>query len=140
MANFSDTQVVSAFNACFDIKKWYKMPAKVRNRFDELLKHHRLGFVCFSPTSGRESIKIRDTSVEMVTRLLNMQINSTDLVGQWVECPPKELVVPVPHIIMSANGDYYFDENDRNKWCCKGICIRVFEQRRSRKVHIGQLP
>lgn len=127
---FSDPQVVAAFNSCLDLAKWNALPRKVRARFECLMKHHRVKFVCFSgelglglrvftdqaylplvPNFGNQHFADTDEVYVLSDAKAAEDLNSVDLEGHWLRCPPAlytERTVPDgPWLVMNDKGTKY---------------------------------
>lgn len=100
---FTDQEVLAAINSCINLLELNKIPVPVITRFRELMKHKRVGAVCFflftgfglkvynddrHVTTGSEVTddELDETSVQTPA----MKDGRLNLDGYWVKCP-KEL-------------------------------------------------
>ena len=118
----TDQECVSAFNDCVDLAKYRNLPQYVRNRLPALLKHRRLGLVCFSEHMG---FGLKVFGDETGVNVVNYGTKGGDecelgdrgdksgclvLTGYWLRCPPAPLPAPEPEapqvklLVMNARG------------------------------------
>ena len=135
---YNDQQVVAAFNSCLDIAKWNKMPAGIQSRFKNLLRAHRIKWVCFSPTLGF-GLRVFQDATRINFRFDGDEVEvghpdsrdqkgwQADLDGYWMRCPAELYQEPPPSpqvwMVKDEYGQKFYekdeirsDEDDADVW------------------------
>lgn len=122
----SDQQVVAAINACIDFKKLQEIDSPHLERFKCLMKHRRIGAVCFFRDLGfglklhndKDIVAFADNGADEAVNPMGREAGEwhLDLEGYWLRCPAgvaakkEEWIIMDAYAIMFLN-DYEVDED-----------------------------
>lgn len=115
-----DQEVVAAVNACFNFDKLQQLPEKTKNRFADLIRHHRIGAVCFFKEVGfglrvYEDPMVHTDGDEAAEHELN-ELDQVSLGGYWMRCPPSLAPEPTLYIIANKTGKKFLTQIAVSAW------------------------
>jgi hypothetical protein len=125
MPQFTDPQVVSAFNTCFDLEKWRALPTAVRDRAERLFTNHRIKMCCWFDQDGfalrvfcdRLNLTApadRIPSGDTVKLGEGSLPNKVDLDARFLKCPAGDFAVKEEWLVKDDRGEQFLvaDEDE----------------------------
>lgn len=134
--NYSDKEVVAAFNSCLDLAKYNSLPTAIQNRFKELHNHHRVKMVCFFAVAGfglrvyndSGNYVFEDDMVQESNPPGVASPNQVDVDGHWMRCPAEAFQPKQIWLVMSGDGRRFWDGEESDPWSSRGRAVKFTDK------------